>query len=162
VLTENRLRELLDYNFKTGIFTWLISNTNRIKVGDIAGCNRGGYISINVDGKRYPAHRLVWLYLFGRFPINQLDHINHNGLDNRGCNLREVTNQENSRNSSKSKANTSGVTGVWFDKIREKWVAEIMVDGKKVYLGRFINKIYAIKARGEAEFEYEFHENHGK
>jgi DNA-binding XRE family transcriptional regulator len=49
--------------------------------------------------------------------------------------------------------NTSGVTGVWYDSHRDKWVAEIMLRGKKYFLGRYENKDEAIAVRKKAETE---------
>lgn len=52
------------------------------------------------------------------------------------------------------KTNTSGVTGVKWDKDRQKWYAEIEFKGKKHYLGRYVNKEDAIAARKEAEEKF--------
>lgn len=94
-------------NTESGLFYWLVANSNRIAVGDIAGNkDRDGYIRIGINGNNYPAHRLAWLYMTGSFPTKQLDHINHIRDDNRWLNMREVDNRENSRNHSISKNNT--------------------------------------------------------
>lgn len=66
-----------------------------------------------------------------------VDHINGNRFDNRKCNLRICTNQENNFNTIKKTTNTSGYKGVWFDKDRNKWVSEIKCNNIKVFLGRF-------------------------
>jgi hypothetical protein len=72
------------------------------------------------------------------FPKNkQIDHIDHNRLDNRKCNLRLCTNQENSRNKGLNLNNTSGVKGVYFDKQLKKWRARITINYKSVHLGIF-------------------------
>lgn len=75
-----------------------------------------------------------------------VDHINHNRLDNRKSNLRICTVRENNFNK-KSK-------GVYWHESRNKWSARIQVDGKKIFLGYFINKDDAIQARRNAEIEY--------
>ena len=82
------------------------------------------------------------------------DHINRNPLDNRKSNLRPATYTENARNYSVQKNNTSGFSGISWDKERSKWVAYIVVNKKRKKLGRFINKEDAIKARLEAEAKY--------
>ena len=82
------------------------------------------------------------------------DHKDRNELNNRKYNLRLCTKQENSMNSSKSKNNTSGIIGVYWDKQNEKWMASIGINYKSKYLGRFINKNDAIKARLLAEIKY--------
>lgn len=66
-----------------------------------------------------------------------VDHINGNRFDNRKCNLRICTNQENNFNTVKQITNTSGYKGVWYDKARDKWVSEIKYNGKKLFIGRY-------------------------
>ena len=135
---------------------------NRVKVGDVAGWrNPTGYIRMKVGGKLYLAHRLAFLYMTGKWPEDQVDHINHIRDDNRWCNLREVSHQENHKNQSKPKSNTSGVTGVCWCKRYKKWKAQIKVEGKVKNLGSFTSKEDATKARKEAEIKYGFHDNHG-
>ena len=80
----------------------------------------------------------------------EVDHINHNKLDNRKENLRICEHQENTYNKGICSTNTSGVTGVTWDKLRNKWIAHIK--GKN--LGRFNTKEEAIKVRKQAEIEY--------
>ena len=80
-----------------------------------------------------------------------VDHINGNRFDNRKCNLRICTNQENNFNVIKQKTNTSGYKGVWYDKSRNKWVSELKVNGRKIFIGRFINKNDAVYTRFYAE-----------
>lgn len=82
------------------------------------------------------------------------DHINRNPLDNRKSNLRAANYTENARNYSKQKNNTSGFSGVSWDKDRSKWAASIVVDKKNKKLGRFNNKDDAVKARLQAEARY--------
>jgi|WetSurMetagenome_2_1015567.scaffolds.fasta_scaffold55921_5 hypothetical protein len=72
-----------------------------------------------------------------------IDHINHNGLDNRKCNLRICTQSENSKNQKLKKNNTSGFKGVYWDNLRQKWHCQIMINRKCIYLGLFVNKIDA-------------------
>lgn len=84
-----------------------------------------------------------------------VDHINHNTLDNRKCNLRICSNQENICNSKLSKTNKSGIKGVYWDTDRNKWHAQISINNKTKYLGRFTNMEDAIKARKDAEELYQ-------
>ena len=83
-----------------------------------------------------------------------VDHINMNPLDNRKCNLRICTIQQNNFNKKEQTNNTSGRVGVTWDKQTNKWLAQIQVDGKNIKLGRFKNKEEAIRAREEAELKY--------
>lgn len=161
-MTQAKLKDLLAYDPDTGIFTWLVSATNSVKVGSVAGTiGNHGYLHIMINGRRYLAHRLAWMYVHGRFPCGQTDHINHERLDNRINNLREVTADENSKNLSLRKSNKSGFTGVFFDKYAYKWRAQIKFNDKIISLGYFINIEDAIEARKEANIKYSFHENHG-
>ncbi len=82
------------------------------------------------------------------------DHVDRNGLNNRKKNLRHVTSSQNGMNTGLRKDNTSGYKGVWFDKSRKKWVAEIMVDRKKILIGRYRDIKVAINKRTEAEKIY--------
>tara|TARA_R100000995_G_scaffold84711_1_gene64431 strand:+ start:3495 stop:4145 length:651 start_codon:yes stop_codon:yes gene_type:complete len=153
------LKEFLDYNPDTGIFTWIKSRgRNSSVVGKEAGhkqkFERDTRIRISVNGKLYFAHRLAYYIYHGVDPLEkEVDHKDRNPLNNKIDNLRLATKKENCRNSSMSKNNTSGVTGVHWHKVKKKWEATI-TEGKKKYLGIFTNKEDAIKARKEAEIKY--------
>jgi hypothetical protein len=162
MLTQNRLKELLELCLDTCIFTNRISR-GADTVSNIAGYSgKDGYCVIQLDGKHYYAHRLIFLWKTGKFPKNQVDHINGIKNDNRWCNLREVNNTENQKNRSISKANTSGTTGVSWDKDRCKWKAQISIEGKRTNLGCFVGIEDAIKARKEAEIKNGYHNNQGE
>jgi len=137
-LTQEQLQQLLSYDPDTGIFTNLKSR-GRVKIGSVAGSKySNGYICIAIDSKRYLAHRLIWLYVYGEFPANQIDHINEVKDDNRLVNLRLATSQENQHNKSSPQTNnTSGYLGVYWNKPRGKWIARIQVNGKNKHLGLF-------------------------
>lgn len=110
---------------------------------------------LTADG--YVCNRKVgYLHRFIINPSEDLvvDHINRDRLDNRRCNLRICTDQQNSFNQSIRCTNTSGASGVWYDKRTSKWAAEIMINGKKKWLGRFKTKEEAIQARQQAEIDY--------
>ena len=160
MLTQEYLKELFEYNGEDLI--WGVKRRGTKGFGSVAGCvNSYGYRQIQVDGKAYKAHRLIWLYNYGKFPDNQTDHIDQNRLNNKLNNLRDVTRQENQKNRSKSKRNTSGVTGVNWHKPTGKWMAYGKVDGKQIHLGRFTDKLDAIVARKSFEAKHNFHANHG-
>jgi len=158
-LTQGRLKELLHYNPETGIFTWVKgrvkSRGGNAKKGKVAGtAHSAGYIQIAIDKKLYLAHRLAFLYVDGYIPENNVDHINRIRDDNRWCNLREVSQSCNLRNASIRIANTSGVTGVSWDKEKNKWRAAIRASGSNKYLGYFESFDDAVRARWEAEIKY--------
>ena len=83
-----------------------------------------------------------------------IDHINRNRLDNRKCNLRICTMQQNCMNQNKRSNNTSGYTGVLWDKAKNKWTARIKVNYKQIFLGYFNDLEEAIEVRKEAEIKY--------
>lgn len=150
MLTQQKLKELLSYDPNTGDFIWLQPTNKRIKVGDKAGYeDTNGYICIKLLGTKYRAHRLAWIYIYGDWPINQIDHINRVKQDNRILNLRDVTHRENHQNRSNE---TVGVKPY-----NDRWIARIKVEGKDIYLGIFNTKPEAISARKEAEIKYEFY-----
>ena len=184
MITQDYLKECLRYDPRTGDFTWLKRPARHFK--SVAGQSRanGGnagksagdihkedsgkeYRRIRISHKGgssglYRAHRLAWLYMFGCFPQNQIDHINGDSLDNRIENLRDVSNLENGRNQKKPKNNKSGVVGVSWDKKKLKWASKICVSGKGLFLGYFDEIGDAETARLSANKKYGFHENHGK
>jgi len=161
-LTQDLLKELFHYNPDTGVVTRKTQYKNGPKPGSIVGCKKPrGYVMVNIQGKEYRLHRLIYTYMTGNIP-DEIDHINGDGFDNRWCNLRSVSHRQNQMNRKIPSGNTSGIMGVWFDNARKKWTAEIMIRQKKKYLGRFSLKKDAAKARAEAEIVYGFHKNHGR
>ena len=116
--------------------------------------SNGGYV-YNAKKKKL-LHRLI-MNVEDRWTL--VDHINGNPLDNRKCNLRICNQQQNSFNKSKYKNNKTGFKGVCFDKSRNKFKAQIMLNGKSIHLGRFEKSEDAYKAYCEACVKYhqEFH-----
>ena len=85
---------------------------------------------------------------------NQIDHINHNGLDNRKCNLRVCNNAENNRNKDFKRNPISGYTGIRYNSKAESYYVRIMVNKKEISLGAYKSIEDAIKARREGEIKY--------
>jgi hypothetical protein len=135
-MTPERLHELLNYDPKTGLFTWAKAR-RRCRLGSVVGCQmKSGYISIRLDNELFYAHRLAWLYVYGKWPTDQIDHIDGKRDNNKVCNLREVSNLENAQNIRGPKAkNSSGFLGV--RKENSKWLAEIKVNYKPIRIGLF-------------------------
>lgn len=131
------LRRILHYNKKTGEFTNRITRHSRAVAGTVAGAYKtGGYLQIQILNSVYLSHRLAWFYVYGEWPVGQIDHINGTRDDNRLCNLRVVTPQQNKQNQRKAQANNkSGFLGV--TKVVKKWRANIGIGDAKVHLGYF-------------------------
>ena len=154
-LTAEYLRSILHYDPATGIFTRKVRTSRNVKVGDIVGSQNGdGYLQISVRSRRHKAHRLAWLYVYGAWPTDQIDHINRIRTDNRISNLREVTNKQNMQNASKRSDNTSGHPGVSWYKQKSKWQAKIKHNQKLIHLGSFTTIEEALSARKAAEKTY--------
>jgi len=157
MITQNELKQQLSYNPETGLFTRITKNKGRGKVGDVAGGDDKGYVAIRVYSKRYSAHRLAWLYVYGSFPKGEIDHINGIRSDNRIDNLRDVSHKNNTRNRRKSKLNKSGVTGVYWYKSSGKW--RVKISGKSY--GLFEDIKDAEKVAKSVYKSLGYHENHG-
>ncbi len=167
MITQERLKEVLNYDPETGYFTWTVDpNFKTSFVGKMAGWvdhyNEGqnSYVKIMIDCHAYKAHRLAWLYMYGRMPSGHIDHLNHTGTDNRILNLRDVSQADNNRNASMRKDNKSGVVGVGRE--GSDWRAYIRHEGKQYALKRTKDFFEAVCARKSAEIKYGFHENHGR
>lgn len=136
IITATRLRELLNYNPATGVFTNRIKRSRKTVAGAPAGGERDGYVAIRLDGVLYQAHRLAVLYVTGQWPEFEVDHRNGVRCDNRWDNLRDKTHQTNLQNLRVARAdNALGVLGVSMS--RGKFKAQIKVEGKNKCLGRF-------------------------
>lgn len=135
-LTVERLRELLHYDPETGIFT-RAKCLPGYSAGSVAGTpDKDGYICIQIDGKKYKAHRLAWLYMTGAWPEARLDHRNTIRSDNWLDNLRDCSMRVNMENKRSPRAdNKLGILGVSVQKGR--FLAQIQVKGKKIFLGKF-------------------------
>lgn len=156
-LTQERLKEVLDYDPGTGDFRWKIRTGSRCEPGQLAGSIMStGYRELSVDGERFLSHRLAWFYVHGYNSENHIDHMNRDITDNRICNLREVSRSCNMRNAGIGKRNKTGVKGVsWIERLK-KYQSRIYVDGKTLNLGLHCELMDAAKARWEAEKKYKF------
>lgn len=138
MLTQARLKELLDYDPETGEFRWKETRRAR-KKGKVAGsiCS-GGYLQVCVDATLYMAQRLAWLYMTGEWPEFLIDHIDGVRSNNRFVNLRQATNAQNLQNLRASySTNQLGLLGVC--KAGNRFMANITVDQKRYHLGSFDN-----------------------
>ena len=145
-LTKEIVRELLDYDPETGKLTWRKRDRKwfktdrdcnawnaRFAVTQAFGSIRVGYFCGDILDKKYLAHRVIWFWMTGEWPKEQIDHINHDRKDNKWLNLLEVSHRDNTRNQSRHKDNSSGYTGVCWHKQHRKWVVRI----RHIHLGWF-------------------------
>lgn len=150
-LTQERLKTLLRYDWDTGKFYWRCDRGRLAKKGWEAGSpHKKGWINIIVDGTAYKAHRLAWLYAYGRWPSGQIDHINRDNSDNRLSNLRDVDSRTNARNKGLYKRNKYGISGIY------KAAYGFRVEINSSYLGHFKDFFEACCARKTAEIQYEY------
>jgi hypothetical protein len=139
-LTQGAVAKVDDYDYEwLRRFRWHLQRSNK----------RISYARRYSNGKRIAMQN----ELLSPLPGFVVDHINHNGLDNRRANLRLCMQADNTRNSRPRRNSSSKYKGVSFDKKRKKWRARIVRRGVKYFLGYFHNQIeaafaYDDKARG--------------
>lgn len=135
-LTHERVKELLALDPSTHRFTWKVQR-QCVRAGSEAGSLKpNGYRVVVVDGRPYLEHRLIWLYVHGKWPSHHLDHINTVKSDNRLENLREVTHKENMQNQPKARR----ITRTGFAGVRphgKKFQACVCIWGTRKALGTF-------------------------
>lgn len=155
ILSAERLRELLEYNQETGVFTWRVPRYRKIKAGMQAGViDGGGYVKMCIDYVQYRAHRLAWLYVHGKWPAGEIDHINGVRSDNRIANLRDVPsllNKQNRKNLHTTAA--SGLPGAY--RCGNKWRSQVSAPFGLVHLGTFETPQAAHSAFVLAKLEYQ-------
>jgi len=179
MIQQREVRELLFYDPETGIFTWrergrgwfksdgAHKSWNSRDAGKIAGSvhvNSKGFqlIVIRLIGRLYSAHRLAWLYMTDEPLPDEIDHINRDATDNRWYNLRASSRKQNSKNKSKYRTNTSGVSGVHWHKKTNKWMARCKVGGRRYHLGYFNDIEDAAQKVADFRSEQGFSVGHGQ
>ena len=133
IVDVNKLKQLLAYDPLTGVFT-------RLRTGALADRQHtDNYRAVKVGGGLYLSHRLAWLFVYGKWPAGEIDHVNGDRTDNRIQNLRVVTRAENNQNIRTAKRNnkSSGLLGVTHILRNNKWRAQIMVARKKLHIGLY-------------------------
>lgn len=160
-ITQAELKEKMKYDPETGEFLRFRKMKKIwVKSGTVSGI-RKKYVYMTINNQPYRAHRLAWLFLYGKWPDGQIDHIDGDGTNNKLSNLRDVTASENQKNRKLSKGNISGYNGVYLNRRYGTWGASIKTANKLIYLGHYLDKEDAIKARKLANEKYGFHPNHG-
>ena len=169
--TKEELLDMFDYSPDTGILTWRLRPPGFPRAawwnsrfgGKPAGSTHSDqrYIRVMIQNAHHFAHRIIWKMVHGVDP-GFIDHINGNPEDNRIVNLRDVSLDENLRNKSIYKNNTSGIPGVGFHGRDNVWVARVGVSGKQLRLGDFKTKEEAAAAIRAAHVILDYHGNHGR
>lgn len=174
------LREIIRYDPLTGCLTWLMVTPDMFEDASHSAETRAaiwnakypGKTALNyrdksrpyaygdILGRKYYAHRVAFALMAGRWP-DIIDHIDGDKTNNRWENLREVSRMQNMQNAALRSDNASGHVGVSFDKSRQKWAAEIHINGKKTYLGRFEMFEDAVSARRTAQLNTDYTSRHG-
>ena len=145
-MTEQTAKKYFRYEPTTGKVYWKVSTGNSKEGKEVTTMTSSkDYYRVTVEGTEYMLHRVIFL-LMGHSMPTVVDHINGDSKDNRWENLRDVTQQVNLCNRQKMKNNTSGVTGITWDKSRNKWKVTLSTKN----LGRFDNLQDAIKCREAA------------
>lgn len=177
-LDENNLpsidevQSLVSYNPDSGIMTWKarplhmfetvrhqsVWNARFSGTQALNTSHKAGYKYGSIFRKKLLAHRVAWAIHHGKWPEDQIDHINGNPSDNRISNLRSVSNCENGKNTKLNSRNTSGHIGVSWHKQLGKWTVRI---GKK-HLGVYPSFEAAVKARQAEQERLGYHPNHGR
>lgn len=139
-LSAEEVRDAFDYDPHTGIFKRKSNGT----VVAIPASKTYGYVSIKGCG--YLLHRLAWLYVFGRWPNQQIDHIDGNTRNNAIANLREVDDTKNHQNTK--------CKGFTFHAASGKYRALIRVNKKQIHLGAFDDSVSARAAYEAASRRY--------
>ena len=154
-LSQNRVRHLLDYDPVTGTLIWKNPTSARVAEGGQAGVlASNGRRYVNIDNKRYLAHRLIWFYTHGQWPSVNLSAKNNDYDDLRLENYVELTAGETARRGGVRSTGKSGIRGVSWDKEKKKWMAHITKDYRSITVGRFHTKEEAQAARERAEQEH--------
>lgn len=130
------LQKCFSYDQETGELRWKLKPHAGFCAGKVAGAvGSGGYLTVGLDGKYYRVHRIIFKMMTGEEPLQVVDHIDGDLLNNRLSNLRIATFSESTRNRGMSKNNTTGYRGVYL--IRGQYMAKINRNGKLVFLGNF-------------------------
>ena len=163
-LTPEIVDTVLKYDPITGHFTWCSKHhSKRVVVGSRAGSvhKASGYREIALFGRTYKEHILAWFVYYRCWPEGEVDHVDHIRDHNGIANLEQKSHAANARNKARLRNTVSGMQGIWFNKKRDRWVAEITMDGKKVYQKSFRYQSEALEARRLELIRLGFHENHG-
>lgn len=135
---ENAIRENLEYCGNTGQLIWKNNMGRNLVKGKVAGSkNTKGYFYVKVARRTILLHRIVWYLHYGKWPVNEIDHIDGDKHNNKIQNLRDVTRRINQGNQKTHRAGR--LVGTTFLKTcpDNPWQAQIELNRKSIYLGCF-------------------------
>jgi hypothetical protein len=156
LLSYEEARRRFSYDRHTGEFRWKNSDTPW-RNGSIAGNAKDGYREVNILGRAYRVHRIIWLMETGTFPPKGLliDHENGNRSDNRWANLRLATRSQNNHNRHVARSDSlSGIRGVKYLPRRDRYVPILRINGRERKFGYFKNACDAAERFAEIERQY--------
>lgn len=138
-LTADQVRSLFNYDALTGDFSWKTLPRNSKSKKLIVGIKESlGYLRVKILGKKYTLHRVIWLWVYGSWPDEEVDHVNGIRDDNRLDNLRQSNRTMNNQNRHYAHSNNKlGLMGVYWNKQSSLYRASIQVNNHKIHLGSF-------------------------
>ena len=144
MITQELVKSLFYHD--DGVLYWKESPSNNVPKNSPAGSlDNRGYLRTKINRRQYLNHRLIYLLFTGELP-ECIDHIDGNKVNNKIENLRKATNSQNNCNAKISKRNTSGHKGVTWHKLKNKWQAQIYLQGTNYFFGLYDNIEDAVKA----------------
>lgn len=154
-LTQSDVQAMFDYDPETGWLTRRVSRQGQAKAGDRAGnVEWTGHRRVKIQGRSYREHHIIWLYVTGLMPKEEIDHINGNPGDNRIANLRECGRVQNLHNRRVQTRAVTGLKGVSYDaRCVRKYNARIKIGEDRVDLGWFMTPEEASEAYNKAAIE---------
>lgn len=148
-LTAAIVRDLFDYDARSGELRWRRVLGKRVLIGSRAGSRKpNGYWQIGLYGKVHNLSRVIWLHVYGEWPNGEVDHRDTNPSNHRIENLRVATRKQNEFN--KPGRNSTGFKGVSFDGRTGRFKASIRLNGRSTHLGCFASAALAGAAYAKA------------
>jgi hypothetical protein len=148
--SSDLLLTMFCYDAETGVLTWRVDK-GRAKQGDVAGKpNASGHLAFRLNGVNYLAHRIIWKMMTGQDPLDEIDHKDVNGSNNKWDNLRESNRPQNMANVRAPVTNKSGVKNVNFHCGHKKWHAKLRTNNQFKHIGYFDTIEAAAAAIAEA------------
>lgn len=146
-LTAESVKDIFTYDSEEGILRWKV-NGMKVRAGQPVGSpDKVGRLRTTYNYKNYLVYHLIWLFVYGRLPEKEIDHIDRNPGNNKLANLRECSHAENLRNAGARTNNKTGHVGIFWDERRGKYLANLMKDGVTHHIGRYHTLEEAVAAR---------------